>query len=205
MPRTITRLEEPAVIYRPLETEDPITTPNVTFGWMQGLGSLGLTDWEIRNKLILDVGCGSNGSVLTEGPNVYGADPNLGRMPNGNGGYFDCHVAVPERAFRDRAEQLLFEDGVFDYVVSTKAVGWYPRQIDTEMATKEMLRVLRRDIGVAIFNVGQEMRPRMINPVLIALGEEGCQVAVSDDSIWVHLRHSEFDEQKWELSQSQEV
>ena len=174
------------------DSDAAIRCPNVTTGWARGIESL-LLDSKDRVKKILDVGCGNVGLLLKEGPNVWGIDPNLGTMRfNGDGkDYGKIAVAVPERAIKGYAEDLPFSDEEFDIAVSTKAVGWYPRQIKTRLALAEMLRVIKKKSGYVTFNIGQEMTADIINPVLLGLQSEGIRVQVVNDC-WCVLQHPEF-------------
>ena len=164
--------------------------PNVTFGWELGFNSV-FTETE-RNKMILDVGCGVQAEFLQEAPNIYGIDPNLGTLRfNGDGkDYGKVSPYEPERCVKALAEKIPFKDGTFDYAFSTKAVGWYPRHINFEMAVREMLRVVKKDNGVVFFNIGQEMTDEVLSPVLKKIKSEGYHADVFDKELCV-LSHPE--------------
>ena len=157
--------------------------PNITTGWERGFNSL-FQDSE-KNKMVLDVGCGNQAEFLREGPHIYGIDPNLGiqRFLGDEKIHFTVRPYAPERAIIALAEELPFREEVFDYAISMKAVGWYPRQINLEMAVREMLRVVKKKTGVVFFNVGQEMSGDVINPVLEKLASQGFNVNVDRDLV----------------------
>ena len=107
--------------------------------------------------------------------------------------YGSIATTVPERSVRARAEELPFKDGSFDVVISTKAVGWYPRQIQTRLALREMLRVCNKETGYSVFNIGQEMTPDIINPVLLELAQNDYFIKIINNC-WCLMRHPEFKE-----------
>lgn len=162
-------------------------TPNVTQGWEHGLATL-VGQGNVHKK-ILDVGCGNVGELLLEGSDVWGVDPNLGTLRfNGDGkNYGPVAIAVPGRSKVAFAEDLPFPDDIFDYALSTKAVGWYPRQINTALAIAEMLRVIKRKTGSILFNIGQEMTPEIIKPILANFSEKGIEVMIRES--WCVMRH----------------
>lgn len=174
------------------DREAYIFTPNVTPGWEGGLAHL-VGDAN-TNKKILDVGCGNVGELLLQGPDVWGIDPNLGTLRfYGDGkNYGSVAVAVPERSKVGFAEELPFPDDTFDYALSTKAVGWYPKQINTALAISEMLRVIKRKTGSILFNIGQEMTPKIINPILADFSGKGIEVTIREN--WCVMRHPKSDE-----------
>ncbi len=169
-----------------------VYTPNVTQGWTHGLADL-IGEKNIGKK-ILDVGCGNTGELLREGPDVWGIDPNLGKLRfYGDGeNYGSVKVAVPERSVIGIAEELPFADDTFDYVLSTKAVGWYPRQINTALSIAEMLRVSKRKTGSILFNIGQEMTMDILDPVLDKFQLQGIEVFVRED--WCVMKHPDTGE-----------
>ncbi len=164
--------------------------PNVTPGWDGDFETLFLPSE--RNKKILDVGCGNEGTFLLQGPNIYGIDPNLGMYRFlGNGkDYGSAEIAVPERAFRAFAEYIPFQDGEFDYVFSIKAVGFYPRHINFRKATREMLRVAKKDVGIVLIHLGGEMQGDILDPVLDELRSERYDVDL--DGNVLSLKHPEY-------------
>lgn len=160
--------------------------------WEQGFNSL-FQDTE-RNKMILDVGCGNQAEFLKEGQHIYGVDPNLGiqRFLGDEEIGFTVRPYAPERVIRALAEELPFGDNVFDYAISMKAVGWYPRQINLEMAVREMLRVVKKKTGAIFFNVGQEMSDDVINPVLEKLKSQGFNLSVDRELVILSNPDYEF-------------
>ena len=139
--------------------------PNITQGWEHGFSSF-FAETE-KDKKILDVGCGSQAEFLREAHNIYGIDPNLGMQRyNGREEYFKVRPYCIGRCYRALAEELPFRDETFDYAISTKTVGWYPRHINFGMAVGEMLRVVKKKSGVVLFNIGQEMTDGVMAPVL---------------------------------------
>lgn len=168
-------------------------TPNVSAGWEHGLASIGIDPRAIPNSRILDVACGNAGDTLLEAPNIFGVDPNLGTYRfYGDGKDYGCiPVSVPERSVRAVAEELPFPDGAFQIVFSTKGVGWYPKQINTELALREMLRVAADPGGAVVFNVGQEMTRDVLDPILDKLNGDVCEIVHNDDDL-VILGHPEY-------------
>ena len=166
--------------------------PNVTQGWDDGLQTL-LLNAQDKHKRILDVGCGNQGDLLREGPDIWGVDPNLGTLRfNGDGkDYGKIGLAVPQRSVAALAEELPFADESFDITLSTKAVGWYPRQINTRLALREMLRVTKKKSGYVTFNVGQEMTHDHLYDVLDELGSEGYKMMQDPEGIWYLILHPE--------------
>ncbi|MFH1500877.1 MAG: class I SAM-dependent methyltransferase [archaeon] len=147
---------------------------NITDSWDWGVKSIGFSDEELGRR-ILDVGCGCVGAQLSEYGHLFGIDPNLGIMRFNGDGEVARYVrpAVPSKSLRALAEELPFKDESFDFAYSTKAVGWYPKAVNTEMALREMLRVVKKDTGVIVFNIGQEMTKEIINSALLNLHQEG--------------------------------
>ncbi len=164
--------------------------PNISQGFGRSFSSL-LPDSE-RNKRILDVGCGNQAGFLMQGPNIYGVDPNLGVFRKDGKVVGNVTPYAPGKAMRALAEQLPFKDEAFDYAISEKAVGFYPRQINLEMALREMLRVVKKRTGAVYFNVGQEMTDEILNPVLEKLTGEGYIVWPRDGN-QVYLTHGEYE------------
>jgi ubiquinone/menaquinone biosynthesis C-methylase UbiE len=152
----------------------------VTHGWHRDLRTLGLRRADVERKWILDVACGDLGRAVGEGPRVFGVDPNLGilRFFGDGKNYGGLRPLVPERSVRALAEQLPFQDGVFDFALSTDGVGWYPKNIHFEMALSEMLRVIKKPTGRVVFNIGGEMEPDIIDPVLVDLETKGFKLNV---------------------------
>jgi len=165
-----------------MSTQQPAFNPKayersrfVTHGWHRDLRTLGLSKKNVENKRILDVACGDHGAAVGEGPHVFGIDPNLGilRFFGDGKNYGSIRPKVPERSVRGLAEQLPYKDEVFDFAFSTDGVGWYPKNIHFEMALMEMLRVIKKKTGLVIFNIGGEMEPEIIDPILDHLKEKG--------------------------------
>lgn len=185
-------------VHREFDREAFRFCPNVTQGWENGIDGLLLHEKDKFRK-ILDVGCGNAGELLLEGPDIWGIDPNLGQMRfKGDGkDYGTIGVAVPERSVVGFAEDLPWNDEEFDIALSTKAVGWYPRQINTKMALEEMLRVTKKVSGYVVFNIGQEMTPAIINPILIDLHNRGYDIRVTGCwCLMFHREHKEATSQK---------
>ncbi|MFH1308316.1 MAG: methyltransferase domain-containing protein [archaeon] len=166
---------------------------NVSDGWDHGLAGIGFSEEESR-KMILDVGCGFYGEQLGEAENLFGIDPNLGRiMGNGDGiVYRIIKPAFPNKSLRALAEELPFKDESFDFAYSTKAVGWYPKSINTEMALREMLRVIKKKTGVIVFNIGGEMPIDIINVVLSKLHSEKYGVNIRNNN-WCSMWHPQHE------------
>ena len=153
---------------------------------------MGFNEGDLHKK-ILDVGCGCSGDALKYGDQIYGIDPNLGQMVQNGSVVGKVGATVPERSMRALAEELPFEDESFDIAYSVKAVGWYPRNINLEMALREMLRVVKKKTGVICFNHGQEMTSSIINPVLQKLQKEG--YGANANGNWIYITHPQFDQE----------
>ena len=147
------------------------------------LTTLGFTEQQIKGDKILDVGCGTSAVSTLQGPNIYGLDPNLGK---------DClTIYNPERTKKALAEQIPYESGFFDHSFSRNTVGFYPRQINLELAVKEMLRVVKPSNGTVRFNTGQEMDYELLESVIQRLMQEGYEIA-KDSNLFV-IVHPEND------------
>lgn len=166
--------------------------PNISPGWTHGLRTIGLSESDLESKLILDVGCGNEGIVLGEAKNIIGIDPNLGIMRlDGNGEHLgNWQIRYPRKSFRALAEELPFADGVFDFAISTKAVGWYPQSINFHMAVYEMLRVIKKETGVIAFNIGQNMTHSVLQHTARILHRD--QYRISETHSWISIVHPEF-------------
>lgn len=163
--------------------------PNVTGGARTAdLLRFGFTPEELATKRILSVAAGFGGTATLAGPQIYGIDPFMGRI--GAPGPTVPFTPSTQRCVIGIAERLPFPTGYFDVAYSRNGVGYYPRQIHSETALREMLRVIDPVLGVVVFNWGQEMRPHVLNPVLQKFQDMGYLVQISGNRIFMF--HPEY-------------
>ncbi len=167
-------------------------TANISTGFPPRFDHMGFNEVDLQ-KRILDVGCGCSGEALRYGDQIFGIDPNLGQMVQNGEVVAKMAASVPERSMRALAEELPFEDESFDIAYSVKGVGFYPKNINLDMAVSEMLRVVKKETGVVCFNQGQEMTSGIINPTLKKLQKEDYGVNIVGN--WIYIVHPQFDQE----------
>jgi len=102
---------------------------------------------------VLSVG-GGNGAepltILRQAPYVYILDPTVGEV---------TQPIYPHRAIKGYAEDMPFKDKSFWWVISNKAVGWYPKVINPYWAIREMIRVAQERVNITI---GQDEENKLL-------------------------------------------